>query len=339
MKTRSIIFTSPCVTELLDAEVGEPAADEVIVRLKYSTVSAGTERANLVGDKNVSPAMPEGAIKFPRASGYSSSGTVVCVGERVTTLKPGDTVSCSWSKHTRYCKLKETKVHKIDDSIDMMSAAMVHIATFPLAAIRKCRIEVGESVLVMGFGVLGMVALELLKAVGAAPIIVADPSSEKRELALKSGADYVFDPFKEDFAKNVREVTDGGAAAALEITGYGSGLDLALDCMARFGRIALLGCTRSSDFSIDYYRKVHGPGITLIGAHTMARPKQESHGGWWTENDDITAVLRLIKYRGLDIGSLVTEIYSPTEAPEVYSRLAAGGPFPIVQFDWDLLED
>ena len=40
--------------------------------------------------------------------------------------------------------------------------------------------------------------------------------------------------------------------------------------------------TRHSDFNIDYYRKVHGPGITLIGAHTNARPKSESHPGWWT---------------------------------------------------------
>jgi hypothetical protein len=77
---------------------------------------------------------------------------------------------------------------------------------------------------------------------------------------------------------------------AIEVTGNGGALDGVLDCMARFGRVALLGCTRSSDFTIDYYRKVHGPGITLIGAHTNARPQYESHHGWWTTADDIRAV-------------------------------------------------
>ena len=124
---------------------------------------------------------------------------------------------------------------------------------------------------------------------------------------------------------------------AIEVTGNGKALDGVLDCMAEFGRVALLGCTRSSDFTIDYYRKVHGPGITLIGAHTRARPKFESHRGWWTERDDFEAAIRLIRLGRLDLASLVEEVHSPLDAKEVYARLAAGGGFPVVQFDWSLI--
>ena len=109
---------------------------------------------------------------------------------------------------------------------------------------------------------------------------------------------------------------------------------MVLDCMARFGRVALLGCTRSSDFSIDYYRKVHGPGITLIGAHTNARPLQDSRDGWWSERDDAQAILGLLSGKRLDFKCLIEETHSPAQAPEVFTRLANEPAFPIVQFDW-----
>ena len=121
---------------------------------------------------------------------------------------------------------------------------------------------------------------------------------------------------------------------AIEITGIGKGLDMVLDCMARFGRVALLGCTRSSDFTIDYYRKVHGPGITLVGAHTNARPKLQSSHSWWTERDDAMAIIKMLSCDRLNFDRLVEEVVTPTEASDVYSRLAAGGAFPIVQFNW-----
>ena len=80
---------------------------------------------------------------------------------------------------------------------------------------------------------------------------------------------------------------------AIEVTGLGAGLNQTLDCMAKFGRVALLGCTRDSDFTVDYYRKVHGPGIQLIGAHTMARPSCESAPGYFTAEDDMKTLIKL----------------------------------------------
>lgn len=334
MPNQAIIFTKPCVAELLDTERPQPQDDEVVVKLERSTVSAGTERANLVGDPTVNWKKKDTEATFPRRSGYSSSGVVCAVGKNVTSVKVGDRVACSWSQHAQYCALKESRVYLLDDSIEFGEAALVHIATFPMAAIRKCRLEFGESAIVMGLGVLGLITVELLRLAGAYPIIAVDPVESKRELALKLGADFALNPFDPDFVKTAKELTNGGADVAIEITGKGAGLDMVLDCMAMFGRVALLGCTRSSDFTIDYYRKVHGPGITLIGAHTNARPKQESSEGWWTERDDAQAALRLIKGGRLDLARLIEEIHSPTECTEVYTRLANSPAFPILQFDW-----
>lgn len=334
MKGKQIVFTQPCVAELLESSVGQPEDHEVQVKLTVSTISSGTERANLTGSRSVNFRIKEEAQPiFPRYGGYSSAGVVQKVGRAVSKVKPGDRVALSWSTHSQYQNISEGFVYPLEDISDE-DGALLHIATFPLAAIRKCRLEVGESAIVMGMGVLGLVAVQLLKAAGAAPIIAVDPVEEKRRKALGCGADYALDPHASDFAQIVKNLTGGGANVGIEVTGAGAGLNGILDCMARFGRVALLGCTRSSDFTIDYYRKVHGPGITLIGAHTMARPETESHGGWWTLPDDIGALMKLIRLGRISFSSMVDETVSPERAPEVYHRLAAERVFPMVQFNW-----
>ena len=338
MKGKRIVFTRPCQTELLDYEVSEPGDKEVQVKLAVSSISSGTERANLVGSKTVAWNRPElKEAVFPRYGGYSSAGVVVKTGKAVTAVKPGDRVALSWGTHSQYVNITEDYVCPIGE-IPFEDAALFHIGTFPMAAIRKCRLEIGESAIVMGMGILGLTAVSLLHAAGAVPVIAVDPSPEKRQKALSCGADYALDPFEAEFAQKAKTLTDGGAKVGIEVTGNGKGLDGILDCMARFGRVALLGCTRDSDFTIDYYRKVHGPGITLIGAHTNARPEKESSNGWWTQKDDIQALKKLTELKRIRLSSMIDEVHKPQDAPEIYDRLAKKAVFPLVQFDWREME-
>ena len=338
MNNKRIVFVSKNNAQFLDAPISDPAENQVQVQIYTSTISSGTERANLMGSKTVSWRKPEAeeAI-FPRYAGYSSAGVVLKVGEKVKNFKVGDRVALRWSTHTHIQNITEDLLTKIYDT-DFKDAAMFHIATFPLAAIRKCRLEIGESAIVMGLGILGLCAIPLLKAAGAVPIIAVDPDPVKREKAIKCGADFAFSPFETDFSNVVKEVTNGGANVGIEVTGLGAGLDGILDCMAQFGRVALLGCTRSSDFTIDYYRKVHGPGITLVGAHTDARPQSESSKGWWTAADDMAAIEKLHLMGRIKLSNLIDEVYSPEAAHEIYNRLCSEKTFPIVQFDWSKIK-
>ena len=335
MAYKRIVFTKANTAELLDYEIGEPKPNEVQIKLMVSTISSGTERANLMGSKTISWNCPEAkeAI-FPRYVGYSSSGVVIKVGEDVTDFKIGDRVAMSWTTHSEIINMTVNNVHKLDDDISFFDGALAHIATFPLAAIRKCRFEMGESAIVMGMGVLGMFAVQLLKISGATPIIAVDPDETKRTKALNIGADYALDPYASDFAETVKKLTNGGANVGIEVTGVGAGLNGILDCMARFGRVALLGCTRDSDFTVDYYRKVHGLGISLVGAHTHARPDFDSSNGWWTEREDFDSILKFTKFGRLKLSDLVEETHSPNVASEIYTRLCNERAFPLVQFDW-----
>lgn len=334
MKTKQIVFTEPRVAKLIENDINAPGENEVMVKIEVSTISSGTERANLIGDQSLNAVAAAAPPTYPRILGYSSAGIIEAVGNNVKNIKVGDRVAASWSVHSRLLNLAANNVYKIPDNVSFNDAAIFYISTFPMAAIRKCRLEMGESAIVMGMGILGLTAIPLLKAAGAVPIIAVDPVPEKRQKAISVGADYALDPLDKDFAKTVKEITGGGAKVGIEVTGVGAGLDGILDCMARFGRVALLGCTRNKEFSIDYYRKVHGPGITLVGAHTIARPDFESHGGWWTKDDDMHTAIKLSEMGRLRLSNMVDEIHSPAESTEIYNRLANEKSFPIVQFDW-----
>ena len=352
---KSILFTARNKAELVEEPKPEAKAGEVVVKLHRSCISSGTERANVTG-------VPDGAtgifgdendmrVTWPRRGGYSSSGVVESVGEGVSSVKPGDRVATSWSWHKQYMNLPEGQVYRIPENVSFQDAAFAHISTFPSAAIRKCRLEFGEPAIVMGQGVLGQLAVKLLRAAGAAPVIAADPVPEKRREALALGADFAFDPLAPDFAAQVKSVTESdrrthtgrksgaGAKVAIEVTGNGAALNTVLDAVAPFARVALLGCTRDSNFTINYYRKVHAQGVSLIGAHTMARPDVESSNGWWTTRDDAQAFLKMLSLGRISLDGFVAEVHSPAECEDVYARLCAGGAFPVVQFDWTRIEE
>ncbi|MBQ3124165.1 MAG: zinc-binding dehydrogenase [Clostridia bacterium] len=339
MNNKQIVFTEINKAELLEVECPEISENQVLVETHFSSISCGTEKANIMGDPNVS-IYADGAVVFPRELGYSGAGVVMAKGSNVTSVDVGDSVAMRGSLHRKYNVVPEENVVKFNaDKVSMQEASLCYIGTFPMAALRKTRLEVGESMMVMGLGILGLLGVQFAKVAGAVPVIAVDPVPERREKALKFGADYALDPFDKDFTKKVIELTDGGVKTAIEVTGLGTGLNQCLDCMAKFGRIALLGCTRDKNFTVDYYRKVHGPGIQLIGAHTLARPVHDSLPGYFTHTDDIKTILKLCEFGRMDLKAMVDEVHLPGDCSEVYTRLINDKNFPVVsQFDWRGIE-
>ncbi len=343
MKIKTIVFTDVCKAELIESEIPDTPADhEIYLKNVHSTISAGTEKANYTGDLNVSTQPRDESDNFPhfpRTCGYSSAGIITAVGKNVKKFKVGDRVIPMWSVHSTINIKDEKSVLRIPDNVSLSEASAVYISTFPLAAIRKTGLEAGESALVMGLGILGCFAVHQLRAFGAYPIIAADPVKERRDFALQLGADYALDPFAPDFAKTVKEITGDGVATAIEVTGVGQALDTTLDCMAKRGRVALLGCTRDKNFTIDYYRKVHGRGVQLFGAHILATPSQESSHGYRTVKDEAKTVLDLLSGGRLNYKQFINEHNSPADCQEVFMRLANDKNFPIgCQFDWERLD-
>lgn len=342
MINKQIVFTRPNVTELVENKVSEELNNnEVLIRTLYTAVSPGTERANLIGKVNVSGAIIQKEAMFPRVLGYSGIGIVKKIGNQVSKVKTGDRVIIYFGKHSRYNIVSEKNVLKIcDDFIASDEAAFAVIAGFSLAGIRKTKLEIGESAMVVGLGILGQFTVQILKAAGAIPVVATDPNPDRRRMALEAGADYALDPMEDGYLEKVKQLTKGkGVDVAIEVTGVCAALEQTLGCMGQFGRLALLGCTRNPNCSVDFYHLVHYPGISIIGANNFARPLHESSPGYWTYEDDCEALLKLIAGGRLDFKSLICETHSPLNAPAVYDRLVKDyRNFPVgVVFDWSKL--
>ncbi len=304
--------------------------NEVVVKNIVTTISAGTERANITGLR-----VGEAPVCFPRYPGYSNCGEVIAIGKNVTKVKVGDIVVPIWGFHASHNVFAEDKVVKVPEGIEPEQAALSFIGTFSIAAVRKIRLEIGENCAVIGLGVLGQLAVSFAKAAGAYPVVAIDMNAARREEALANGADFAFDPSDPDYIKKVLEVCPDGYTTAIEVTGVGEALVQTLELMNRFGRVALLGCTRDSNFSIDYYARVHTPGVELIGAHTLARPNFESRPHCFTVQDDLKSIFGMIKGKRVNLLPMIKGTYSPEECQDVYDKVINDREFPaIVQFDW-----
>lgn len=329
MLNKQIFFTAVYKAELLENQVGDVNENQVLVRMEYTVVSGGTERAVLMGMNNTSQ-------RFPTSLGYCGVGYVEAIGSKVTKVAIGDKVLVAGGCHSKYNIRPEERVTKVEQNVTSLEAAFVIIAAMGLGGVRKLEIELGESAMVMGQGLLGIFATQFLRLSGANPVIAVDLNPQRRELALKLGADYAFDPSDKDFVNKVKEVTKGkGVRGCIEVTGVAQALNQALDCASWMGRISLLGCTRVSDSSIDYYTQVHRPGIKLIGAHNFVRPQHESYPHHWTRHDDFMAILDMIESKRLQVEPIVSRIESPHNAPQIYNELCDDKNFPMgTVFDW-----
>jgi len=330
MINKKILFTDIGKAELLECEVPELKNDEVLAETEYTVISGGTERACLMGMNNT----PQ---KFPISLGYCGIGRVLEVGCDVKNICPGDRVLIYHGNHAKYNIRTEYEITKVyDDSIKSIEAAFVIIAAMGLGGLRKLELELGESAMVMGQGLLGIFALQFARLSGAYPLIAADLNPARRELALKLGADFAFDPSDKDFVDKVKEVTKGkGVNGCVEVTGVSAAMVQAIECASWMGRIALLGCTRVTDCSVDYYQQVHRPGVKLIGAHNFVRPKFDSYPHHWTHQDDCQAILSLIAAKRIQVEPIISRVVSPTQAPEIYAQLANDKNFPLgTVFDW-----
>ena len=301
------------------------SAKEVLVKIDYDLISAGTELANYHDLPNTEVSI----LRFPHYPGYTTSGHIVKIGSEVTRFKPGDKVVCAWSGHRSWVKLQEdVRLYPVPDGIDLRLAAVAHLCSFPMLAIRKLQIQLGEACLIAG---------QLARIAGAYPVIVSDCSPERRELALKLGADYALDPKAPDYVEKVRELTGGkGPETVVEVTGNIQALQQVLECVAQNGRVALLGCTRISDQPINVYRYIHCKGVYLIGAHTCNRPAHDATHWGCSEAEDYKTFFKYLNSGRLQVAPLISEVASPREAEAIYQKIGMQANPPLgILLDWN----
>ena len=300
--------------ELVSDELPDPEDGEVQVRTEFSLVSPGTERALITE-------LPNTSGDYPRMLGYSASGIVIKTGNGVTKFKVNDRVA-GVINHQSAANISEKKLVHVPEGLTLEQAAFLFLGVITLQGVRKARIELGESCLVIGQGLIGQITAQLAQANGAYPVICTDKVKSKLKLAKKNGIDAVIDANSPDWLQNVLAATNGqGANIVMESTGFPAPVNDAFAGAAQYGRVILLASTRGITTEVNFYRDVHRKGLYVIGAHVLCNPVYESRPGHWTIQDDANVFLNMIKIGKVKVNNLINECRSYKDYKEIYSRV------------------
>ena len=339
MKAFHVVFSEKNVASYIEFSLSDPKDDEILVRSTYSLISSGTEKAQLAG-------MPNTPCKFPFIPGYSIVGIVEKVGKKVSDFKEGDRVFVPNAGHSNYALKKASYCVHVPDEVDFKNAVFTRVASFPLLAFRQSQFELGESVAIVGLGMLGLFAVQFAKIAGAKPIIAIGNREIRQDFAKKFGADFVLSPSDPALVETVLEVTGKkwnekvhGADVILETSGSEDGLLSALKYAARHARVMVNGCNRIMSHPIDIYKYIHIRGVSLIGAHDHTRYQYNSAKFNWTAKKDYMTILDYMRNQSIDGMSLISRIVSPFSASNIYNELLNSKDFPLgVLFDYSIQE-
>lgn len=320
MQAQRVVWPSRAKVDIETFTLSPIGDDEVLVATDATLISPGTERAFLLG-------LPNAQGSYPSRPGYSNIGTVIEVGNAVTNFKVGERVA-STQGHTSHFVTAPNRLLKVASAdVPSEEAVFFNLGAISLQGVRKARIELGEATLVLGQGLIGLLALQLSKLNGALPVIAADLTDSRLELAKSIGADVTLNPEDTNFSEQLNAVTNGnGPAVVIEATGHPDAVSTALDVAGWGARLVLLASTRGETPKVNFYRDVHKKGLILYGAHNAVRPRQESSPNYWTLKDDSRLLLTLIAEKRFDVAPLISHRVPGEEAPKAYQLLMEWNP-------------
>ena len=334
----------------------------VLVHVEYSCISAGTEisgvkssgeplwkRAlkhpnevkqvlSMISDQGIRRIhrMVKGKLTSGSALGYSAAGTVIAVGEGITDLKQGDKVACAGAQcahHAEVIRVPRNLVARMPEGLSSENASTVTLGTIALHGVRRCEPTLGESIVVVGLGILGQLTIQLLQSNGC-QVIGLDIDHNKVALAKEYGVAAAFHPDDENAVDHVHRLTDGYGADAVIVTAGGSTdqiISQAFNMCRKKGRVVLvgdvgLGMKRSDIFQKELEFRIstsYGPG--------RYDPTYEEGGidypisyVRWTENRNMEEYLRLLQSNKVVLKNLITNVVNIDDAAEAYQALKEG---------------
>ena len=332
----------------------------VLVRVAASLVSAGTERAscefaskNLLQKAKARPdlvrevvnkirrdgiftavAAVRSRLHQPNALGYSSSGTVIEVGQGVTDLSVGDRVACagaSYAVHAEFACIPRLLAARIvpDSAVSFEEAAFTTVGAVALHGVRTAEAKLGDVVAVIGLGLLGQLTIQILKAAGCR-VLGMDIASERAELALRMGADDV-SISRHGLRDLCLQHSGGHGADAVLITAETASskpVDLAGDVTRDRGVVVAVGTVgmnlqrklyfeKELDFRIS---RSYGPGRYDSAYEQKGRDYPIGYVRW-TETRNMQAFLQLLAEGKLNVKSLITHRFPIERAEGAYDLI------------------
>ncbi|NJM06749.1 zinc-binding alcohol dehydrogenase [Candidatus Gracilibacteria bacterium] len=269
-----VVMPEPFRVEVEAFEVPEPGPDQLLIETEASAISAGTELAVYTGVHQWLNDPTRSWPRFPFVPGYSAVGRVTALGEGVSTYQVGQRVVYD-GRHTTHglvdLAADRALIYPIAAHVPAEHAAFAAIARFPFTAVVQSGVTAGQSVAVLGLGVIGQVALRLFAACGAFPLVGIDSVASRRAVAASSPGVTALDLEDTAMREQLHAANHGQAPdIVVEATGNPQAVKLAMALVADGGKVVMVGSPRGIAGEVDFYWDLHGRSIQLIGAHGSA---------------------------------------------------------------------
>jgi 2-desacetyl-2-hydroxyethyl bacteriochlorophyllide A dehydrogenase len=265
----AVWFAAPGVAEIRTEPSQLVGSTDARVRAMVSGISAGSELLVFRGQApaDLPPDLPtvEGDFGLPIKFGYASVGTVVAVGADVDAMEVGDLVFAHHPHQTEYVVPADFPVRLprgLSADRGVFTANLETAATVVLDAHPR----LGEAVLVIGQGIVGLLVTMLLKRAGAKPIIAVDVHARRRDAALQAGADDVLGP-GDELVRQVMELTGGrGVDVAVEASGSPAALQSCVDVTAFGGTVVVASWYGARQVTLDLGGAFHRRRLRLVSS-------------------------------------------------------------------------
>lgn len=344
----------------------EPGA--ILVRVKYSSISAGTE---LSGLKSASQPLWQRALKNPKAvksamemaatrglahtrnviqgklsagnpTGYSASGIVLEVGDGVENIQPGDRVACAGAQcahHAEIICVPRNLTVPLPKDLSLPVASTVTLGAIALQGVRRAQPTLGETFAVIGLGILGQLTAQILRANGCR-VIGADLDSSRMELAKSLGMDFPLPPEENNDLGHTLRLTDGEGVDGVIITAASPSDEVisnAFNMCRKKGRVVLVGNVGLNIKREDIFPKELDFFISTSYGPGRYDPQYEEKGldypiGYvrWTENRNMAEYLKLISEGKIDVEPLIHSSFEISQATTAYETLKKDKEKPII---------
>ncbi len=320
-------FTAPRTAELRRERVPPPEPGEVRVRTIASAISHGTEM--LVYRGEVPSGLPldlptlAGDFSFPIKYGYATVGRILDAGVGVEHLSPGDLVFVHHPHQDAFVVPADLPV-RLPDRLDPTVGLFFANLETALNVVHDTPIHLGETALVFGQGVVGLLVTQLLKLAGADRVLAVDPLTKRRELALAVGADEAFEPGED--LRGLAATGGRGADVAIEVSSSGAGLQAAVDAVATEGTVVVASWYGARPISLSLGGHFHR-GRIRVRSSQVGRMNPELSPRW-DRVRRTEAVIGLLPR--LRLKEIVSHRMPFEEAPQAY-RMVDKSPDEAIQ--------
>jgi len=341
---------------------------EILVQVYYSCVSTGTEISTVKKSgeslyrkalnkpqdvrKTLEMIRSEGLkrtitrvkskIDAAKPIGYSASGVALEVGREIKDIKPGDKVACAGAgiaNHAEFIAVPRNLLVKIPKDLPLDIASTVTLGSIAMQGVRRADPKLGEFVAVIGLGILGQLAFQILKANGC-KVIGADLDQRRVDIALSLRIDRGLNSSKDDIIDEVMNFSDGFGADSVIITASTESSEIinqAMEMCRKKGKVVIVGAVGLNLKREEFYKKELDVLISTSYGPGRYDEKYEIKGEdypyayvRWTENRNMEEYLYLLKDKKVNIKPLVERVYSIKDASKAYEELERGNSRPLI---------